>query len=167
MRFDPNLDAESAPNIDHLLRANFPSEFEANLVSGLREARKMCAEHGMWDHGSLVAYIGYSRVHIEGIESERQIWALGPMAIDSAHQHQGMGSKFLAESLDYIEVDAVVLVGHEEFYAKHGFRPASEFGLKYGHDSTRESAFFALECWKGALDGHAGHVLYEDAFYRE
>ena len=167
MRFDPTLDAESGPNIDHLLRANFPTEFEANLVHILRDSKRMCAEHGLWDKGALVGYIGYSRVRIEGKESERQIWGLGPMAIDAEYQRQGHGGRFLAESLDYIEVDAVVLLGHREFYAKHGFRPAADFGLRFGGDNTSEGAFLAMECWQGALDGHQGRVLYEDAFYRE
>ncbi|WP_417451746.1 GNAT family N-acetyltransferase [Kordiimonas sp.] len=167
MRFDPHLDAESGPNIDHLLRANFPTEFEANLVDILRKSRRMCAEHGLWDKGALVGYVGYSPVRIEGMDTKRQIWGLGPMVIDAGHQRQGHGKHFLEESLDYIEVDAVVLLGHVEFYSRQGFRPAIEFGLRYGEDDTRESAFFAMECWKGALEGHSGRVLYEDVFYRE
>ncbi|WP_262690496.1 GNAT family N-acetyltransferase [Kordiimonas aestuarii] len=167
MRFDPNLDAESGPNIDHLLRANFPTEFEANLVEILRSSKRICAEHGLWDKGALAGYIAYSPVRVDGVDSKRQIWGLGPMAIDADHQRQGHGKRFLGESLDYIEVDAVVLLGHGEFYTKHGFRPAADFGLHFGDDRTRENAFFALECWKGALEGHRGRVIYEDVFYRE
>ena len=166
MRFDPNLDADSGPNVDHLLRSNFPTEFEARLVESLRGAKRMCAEHGLWESGALIGYIGYTKVEIEGMESKRQIWGLGPMAVDQGHQEKGHGGRFVSESLAYIEVDAVVVLGHVKFYSKFGFRPAADFGLRFGDDSTFESSFMALECWKGALDGHSGRVVYDDAFYK-
>ncbi|WP_417461094.1 GNAT family N-acetyltransferase [Kordiimonas sp.] len=167
MRFDPEISVDNGPNIDSLLRANFPTEFEANLVRKLRTAERMCAEHGLWDKGALVGYIGYSRVHIEGMDSKREIWGLGPMAVDTEHQRQGIGGKFLQESLAAIEADALVLLGHTSFYNKVGFQPAADFGLTYSDNDAQNAHFMALECWKGALEGHAGRVVYERVFYDE
>lgn len=167
MRFDTALTAEDGPNIDHLLRIVYPSEFEAHLVESLRRRQVIAAEHGLWDQGALVGYIAYSPVSVVGMETKRQILGLGPMAIHNDHQGAGHGRRFLEESLKEIEADALVLLGHTTFYEKVGFRPAADFGLTFSDDADQNAAFMALECWKGALEGHTGRIRYDQSFYEE
>lgn len=165
MRFDPNLTPDDASNVDSLLRAAFPTEAEAQLVAALRPSGKMVAEHGLWDQGALVGYIGYSRVLIEGKESKQQILGLGPMAIHSDYQRAGHGRRFLSESLKDIEADALVVLGHVDFYSRVGFQPAADFGLTFSDAPQQNAHFMALECWQGALSGHSGRVQYDRKFY--
>jgi|GEM_PF-1598813 len=167
MRFETNLTAEDGPNIDHLLRTVYPTEFEAHLVESLRMRRVMAAEHGLWDHGALVGYLAYSPVTIKGADTKRQILGVGPMAIHNDYQGSGLGRKLLEESLKEVEADALVLLGHTAFYEKAGFKPASNYGLTFSDDPEQNAAFMALECWQGALEGLSGRVEYDRKFYDE
>ncbi|SDE34337.1 GNAT family N-acetyltransferase [Kordiimonas lacus] len=167
MRFETELTAEDGPNIDHLLRTVYPTEFEAHLVESLRTRRIMAAEHGLWDQGALVGYIAYSPVTIEGMETKRQILGVGPMAIHTDYQGTGLGRKLLEESLKEVDADALVLLGHTAFYEKVGFKPAATYGLTFSDDAEQNAAFMALECWQGALEGLKGRVEYDRRFYDE
>ncbi|NVJ98436.1 MAG: N-acetyltransferase [Alphaproteobacteria bacterium] len=167
MRFDTHLTAEDSPNIEHLLLGVFPTEFEAHLVESLRRRQAIAAEHGLWDQGALVGYNAYSPVSIEGKSTKRQILGVGPMAIHVDYQGAGHGLRFLEESLKDVEADALVLLGHTAFYEKVGFRPAADFGLTFSDNAEMNAAFMALECWKGALDGLSGRVIYDKMFYGE
>ena len=56
----------------------------------------------------------------------------------------------------------VVVLGDPSYYARFGFRAASEFGLR---DEYRAGAAFqAVELTGGALPGGAGLVRYAEAF---
>lgn len=167
MRFDTNLSGEDGPNIDHLLRTVYPTEFEAQLVESMRTRRVIAAEHGLWDQRALVGYIAYSPVSIKGMETKRQILGVGPMAIHSDYQGEGLGRKLLEESLKEIDADALVLLGHTAFYEKVGFKSAATYGLTFSDDPEQNAAFMALECWQGALEGLSGRVEYDKKFYEE
>lgn len=165
MQFDNKLDAESGQNVDTLLRAVFPTEFEANLVQILRNERALTAEHGLWHQGALIGYVGYSPIEIEGSISSRTLLGVGPMAIDATLQNQGHGKKLLIESLETVAADGLVLLGHVGFYRHFGFEAAANHGLRFGEDGSREEAFMARELTAGAFNGLAGRVLYHKAFY--
>ncbi|NVJ69857.1 MAG: N-acetyltransferase [Alphaproteobacteria bacterium] len=167
MRFDTNLSAEDAPNIEHLLLGVYPTEFEAHLVESLRRRRLMAAEHGLWDQGALVGYVAYTPVHIKDQSTERQLLGVGPLAIHHDFQGSGNGRKFLEESLKEIDADALFILGHPAFYEKVGFQPASNFGLRFSDDENQNATFMAMECWHGALSGLNGIVEYDHKFYEE
>jgi putative acetyltransferase len=167
MRFDPSLSAEDGPNIEHLLRTVYPTEAETHLVESLRNRRAMVAEHGLWDHGALVGYLAYTPVTIEGKDSKAQLLGVGPMAVHADYQGEGVGLKFLNESLAEIEADALVVLGHIAFYAKAGFEPAERYGLSFSDDDEQNAHFMAMECWSGALKGLDGRVKYDKKFYED
>ncbi|MFC4349839.1 GNAT family N-acetyltransferase [Kordiimonas lipolytica] len=167
MRFDTSLSAEDGPNIDHLLRTTYPTDFEARLVESLRTRRVMAAEHGLWDQGALVGYVAYSPVSIKDVDTKRQILGLGPLAIHNDYQGEGLGRRLLEESLKEVEADAIVLLGHTDFYERVGFRPAADFGLTFSDDREQNAAFMAMECWQGALEGLSGRVVYDTKFYAD
>lgn len=57
----------------------------------------------------------------------------------------------------------VVVLGETAYYARFGFSPAAEFGIRYPGDVPRE-AFMALALVPGALDGCAGVARYSSEF---
>ena len=59
--------------------------------------------------------------------------------------------------------DAIVVVGHSEYYPKFGFLPASRYGLRCEYD-VPEDVFMALELRSGALQGTRGLVRYQPEF---
>lgn len=94
-----------------------------------------------------VAYALLTRCHI----GDAPILSLGPVAVLPAYQNQGAGhaavTSALATARDRGE-QSVVVLGHETYYPRFGFRQATEFGIH--HPQYDGPSLMAL-----ALDGHA------------
>ena len=54
--------------------------------------------------------------------------------------------------------------GHDKYYPRFGFRPASIWGIKAPFEAPDES-FMALELEDGSLDGITGTVVYGKEFF--
>lgn len=153
--------------IDALNRAAFPVPFEATLIRTLRASGAMVAEHALYDGDRLIAHVAYSPVRVEGMETERRLLGLGPMAVAPDAQGKGHGLALLRASVAAAPADAILLLGHTGFYAKAGFGPASRFGLYFAGVPEVDDHFMAFECEPGALAGLKGRIAYDPAFYDE
>jgi putative acetyltransferase len=94
-----------------------------------------------------------------------QVLGIGPVAVLPEFQRTGIGSRLVRAGLwacRQQNVDAVILVGHTEYYPRFGFLPARDFGLN--SDYGDGDAFMALELRPGALDGVKGKVRYVPEF---
>lgn len=172
MQLDSELDVmpeEAVEAIDLMLHNAFDTDFEAKLVKKLRVQDLLIAEHILPvsdEDDAILAYIGYTEVEVE--HGDDDILGLGPMAVAIEAQGNGVGIDFLNFSIEAMRdegVDAIVLLGHTGFYSKAGFRPAAEFGLKFGGDPAHEDAFMAIELRPGALSGCSGKITYAPDFY--
>lgn len=57
---------------------------------------------------------------------------LAPLAILPEYQSHGIGSKLILEAhkiAKEMNYDFVILIGHETYYPRFGYRPAKEFGI--------------------------------------
>ncbi|MEG0277069.1 MAG: N-acetyltransferase [Coprobacillus sp.] len=57
---------------------------------------------------------------------------LAPLAILPEYQNQGIGSKLILEAhkiAQQLEYDFIILVGHDTYYPRFGYRPASVYGI--------------------------------------
>lgn len=159
-------------SIDILLLDAFESDMEAKLVKNLRAKDLLVAEHVLpvsedEDETALLAYIGYSEVSVDGGD-DLIILGLGPMAVASNAQGNGVGLDFLKFSIEALGeegVNAIILLGHTAFYGKAGFKPAADYGLKFNDDPATAAAFMALELTEGCLAGCSGKVTYASDFY--
>ncbi len=74
------------------------------------------------------------------------IMAMGPICITPELQRKGYGKILLDYSLEQaakLGCGAVCFEGNIEFYGKSGFRPASEFGIRYhGIPEDEDTSFF-------------------------
>ena len=143
----------------------FPSSAEAMLVDDLRiQARPtigLVADH----EGDQIGHILFSRVSLQG-HPELRLVGLAPMAVVPEHQRKGVGSALVEAGLAQCReqgYNAVVVLGHPEFYPRFGFLPASRFGI--GNDfGAPDEAFMALELTPGSLVDCSGRVRYHPAF---
>jgi putative acetyltransferase len=114
-----------------------------------------------------MGHLMLSPITIEGQEGP---WlGLAPVAVHPDWQGQGIGSDLVREGLDTAqEMDwkAVVVLGDPAYYARFGFRPASDFGLHCIYEVPTE-CFMAMELQPGGLDGVRGEVLYHPLFDEE
>jgi putative acetyltransferase len=147
----------------------FDGPAEADLVDKLRANGKFALSLVAELDGQVVGHILFTEVAIEDAEpSEPCPRALGlaPLAVLSEFQRKGVGSALMRRSLERCREmghDAIVVVGHPEYYPKFGFLPASRYGLRCEYD-VPEDVFMALELRAGALQGIEGLVRYQTEF---
>jgi len=90
--------------------------------------------------------------------------ALAPMAVRPEHQRQGIGSALVRAGLQRAREggwQAVVVLGHQDYYPRFGFSAALAQSLKAPFSGA---SFMALELEPGALRGGEGRVVYPPAF---
>lgn len=145
--------------------AAFGSSIEADIVERSRkDSIPLISLVAELDAG-IAGHIMFSPVTISG-HPEIRVMGLGPMAVLPARQRKGIGTELVREGLKRCQsqgFDAVVVLGHPEYYPRFGFAPASRFGISCEYDVPDE-VFMLLELKPGALHGISGKAIYSDAF---
>jgi putative acetyltransferase len=155
--------------------AAFETCVEADLVDRLRDFDGPFVSLVAENEGVVVGHIIFTPVSIDEEPKERVvlpedvdavIYGLGPMSIAPHMQKQGIGTGLLRAGLEQcidLDIDAVVVLGHPEFYRRCGFKAASNFGLKYGADIPQEN-FMAIELVEESLRNTRGVIHYNPEF---
>ena len=160
--------AEDLPALKALHTAAFKGPAEADIVEKVCQAGKdrlsMVAELD----GAIVGHVLFTPVELdrEGVGRIEGALGLGPMAVHPDHQRKRVGFELLWAALSDLgiqETPAVFVLGWPDYYAKFGFKPAFEWGLRWEHPAERE-AFQGLEMTTGWLSGPLGVVRYLPEF---
>lgn len=88
------------------------------------------------------------------------------MAVSADFQKQGIGGQLIREGLKRaaaLGFGSVIVLGHEHYYPKFGFEPASKWGIKAPFDVPDE-VFMAIEIIPNALGNISGTVQYPKEF---
>ena len=163
------MDIRNTQAADHaalaaLHDAAFGTPFEGKLVSELIATDLAAISLAAWQDGRLVGHILFSPLVVE-IDGETALaLSLAPLAVHPDQQRKGIGSALTHAGLaDAAQAgwEAVIVLGHPEFYARFGFSA----NLAAGFDSPFTGpAFMALELTKSALSGRKGRIIYPAAF---
>jgi len=156
---------EDIPGVRHVNQAAFDSAAEAGLVDALRQQAEPVVSLVALDEDAVVGHLMFSPVTLLP-HGDRQIMGLAPMAVLPGKQRQGIGSALVRTGLDECRrfgFDALVVLGHADYYPRFGFVPASTFGLGSEYDVADE-VFMALELKPDALRQRAGTIRYHPAF---
>jgi predicted N-acetyltransferase YhbS len=146
MRLSAGPEGHDEAIIDLFTRTFTASEGpeEGALIGGLvRNLLASTAEQDRFvfkaeDGAAVVGAILFSRLSYE--QDERTLFVLGPVAVATDRQRQGIGQRLLRHGLASLRnagVDIVMTYGDPRYYAKVGFRPISEtdarapFALKH------------------------------------
>ena len=124
----------------------FPTAEEADLVDALR------ADPAAWlpglsivaetPDGTIAGHALLTRCHVD----DAPALALAPCAVLPEYQRQGAGSVAIRVALDAAREqgeNAVLVLGHPEYYPKFGFTPASGYGI-YAPFDVPDEAMMAL-----------------------
>lgn len=164
-----NVRSETSDDIAAVRRINelaFARPDEAALVDTLRKVAQPFLSLVAIDKDEAVGHILFTRVSIEGDESGRLVLGLAPMAVLPQYQRKGIGSQLVRTGLkecSRIGCDAVVVLGHPDYYPRFGFIPASRKGLS-SEFPVPDDVFMVLELELGALEGRRGLVKYLPEF---
>lgn len=103
------------------------------------------------------------------IDSNHSISAviLAPLAVIPAAQSQGVGGLLINEGLKCLSesgVDLVFVLGHPDYYPRHGFKPASILGFDAPYPIQQEhaDAWMVKELRSGVIGSVSGKVQCSD-----
>jgi putative acetyltransferase len=161
--------AQDQKQVFHVHSMAFGQEDEARLVDALRPDPAFIPELSLVAiiDESIVGHILFSRITIKAADGTAfDSLALAPMAVMPDFQHKGIGSMLvksgLARALE-LGYASVIVLGHEHFYPRFGFAPASKWNIKAPFE-VPDKAFMALELVPGSLHHISGTVIYPEPF---
>jgi len=147
--------------------AAFERSTEADLVDRLRDDTSPVISLVAEMDGAICGHILFTPATLISHPDVR-IMALAPMAVRPTEQRRGIGSALVRAGLAAcaeLRCQAVIVLGHAEFYPRFGFQPASRVGLSCEYDVPDE-VFMAMELEAGALAAKTGTVRYHEIFGR-
>lgn len=152
--------------IHHVVREAFQQAFgtvaEAKLVDELRANGKAIVSLVAVENEQIVGHILFTEVAL----GDTKIIGLAPLAVLPSDQKQGIGARLTTAGIEACRnagYNAMVVLGHPEYYSRFGFVPASRFGIKSEYDVPDE-VFMAMELTPRALSGCAGVAKYQPEF---
>lgn len=150
--------------------AAFKQENESKLINALRNnfdvfipELSIVAELNK----EIVGHILFTKIQIknaEGIVFESL--ALAPMAVLPDFQNLGIGTRLVAHGLEkakQLNFKSVIVLGHENYYPKFGFKPAHLWNIKAPFEVPL-NYFMAIELQQDSLKNISGTVIYPKEF---
>ena len=144
----------------------FETKAEARLVNSLRDSGCTFISLVADTESKVVGHILFTPVALTGNKSKLKILGLAPMAVLSQYQNKGIGSELVKTGLERCKslgYDAVVVLGHPNYYPRFGFVPSINYGIKSEYDVPDE-VFMILELTPGSLKHQEGVIRYHEAF---
>lgn len=160
---------EKSSDIDKVWEINvaaFETDTEAKIVNALRETCKSYISLVAEVDGEIAGHILFTPVELVDDRSGLKLMGLGPMAIMPKYQNKGIGSQLVKEGLEQClrqGYDAVVVLGHPNYYPRFGFVPSIKYGIRSEYEVPDE-VFMILELKKNSLKGKSGIIKYNSAF---
>lgn len=141
---------------------------EQFLVERLRHSPAFVPELSLVadEDGGVVGYGLMTRVSIRSGILDAESLALAPVAVRSDRQSMGIGSALIRElhaRAARLGYKSAVVLGHEGFYPRFGYRKASDYGIAFPFEVPSECCM-AVELVAGGLRDIRGVVCYPEAF---
>lgn len=161
--------AEDYSAVFALNKEAFGEEGEAKLVDKLRQSSAFIPELSLVAtfQNMVVGHILFTKIKIIADNgNENESLALAPMAVLPKYQKSGIGSQLIKAGLDKareLEFKFVIVLGHEKYYPKFGFEPASKWKITSPYE-VPDNVFMAMELAEDGLKNVSGLVQYPKEF---
>lgn len=171
IRVEQELDYKIVEDVieNAFLNAELTDNQEHNLVNRLRKSSEFIPELSLVAEidNKIVGHILFTKINIESNKESFESLALAPLSVLLDYQNEGVGKALMNYGLEVAKnlgYESVVVLGHENYYPKFGFKKASEFDIKPPFEVPDES-FMALELNENGLKNVSGVVKYSNAFF--
>jgi|SRR5690606_6480692 len=146
----------------------FSDHKEQFLVERLRKSRAFIPELSMVAEldNRIVGHILLTKLKIKNGQREFDSLALAPVSVLPKYQGKGIGGILIKEAhkkARELGYQSVVLLGHEKYYPKFGYKRADMFGIELPFDVPKENCM-AIELTENGLVGVSGTVEYPKEF---
>jgi len=164
-----NEQSEDREGIFIVHEAAFGRRKEAEIVNKLRESQAYVPDLSFVAiiNDQIVGHILFTRVNISNELKTFKSLSLSPMAVMPAYQQKGIGHMLVREGLikaKNLGFRSVIVLGHENFYPRFGFEPASRWNIKAPFEVS-DKAFLAIELLPNGLKNVSGIVQYDKEIY--
>lgn len=141
---------------------------EQFLVQRLRKSTAFVPELSMVakTENKIVGHILLTKLKIKNRQDEFDSLALAPVSVLPEYQGKGIGGMLIQEAhkkARELGYRSIVLLGHEKYYPKFGYKQADNFGIKLPFDVPKENCM-VIELTENGLDGVSGMVKYPKEF---
>lgn len=171
IRKEENKDYKSVFN---LIENAFKDEIytdhkEQFLVERLRKSESFVPELSLLAEidGEIVGYVLLTKIKIVNNDLQKTALALAPIAVLKKYQGKGIGGKLILEAhqrAKELGFDSVILLGHEKYYPKFGYKMTKNYGIKLPFEVPDENCML-IELTENALKDVSGTVAYPKEFY--
>lgn len=134
---------------------------EQDVVNRLRSAGALSVSLVATNGQAIVGHIAFSPA--EAADSSVPWFALGPVSVLPAYQHQGVGSSLILRGLKRIQhvgARGCILTGDPAYYSRFGFQHAP-----LNAPSREPAEFFMLKLFSGREP--SGTFAFHPAFYED
>ena len=115
-------------------REAFGQDDEADLVNNLMNDPSASPRLSLlaFEGERAVGHILFTAARIAEMPEAASVSLLAPLAVRPAAQRTGVGGKLIERGLELLSeagIDLVFVLGHPEYYPRHGFEPAGRLGF--------------------------------------
>jgi len=117
-------------------------------------------------NNKIVGHILLTKIQIKNKNKSVDSLALAPVSVKPEFQKRGIGRELIiASHKRAIELGykSIILLGHENYYPRFGYKRASNYNIKIPFDAPDENCM-AIELIKNGLKNVNGTVVYDKAF---
>lgn len=150
-------------------KITYSDQTEPFLVKRLRKSDAFVPELSLVAiiDEQIVGHIILTKITIENENQNFPSLALAPVSVLPKYQGQGIGGQLIKtahEIAKNLGHQSIILLGHEHYYPRFGYRQTADFGIKLPFDAPKENCM-AIELTKNALQNVTGTVVYSNAFF--
>ncbi|PAB55919.1 GNAT family N-acetyltransferase [Anaeromicrobium sediminis] len=148
----------------------FSNNNEALLVRRLRKSKYFIPELSLVAEmdDEIVGHILLSKIKINNDNNSIESLALAPISVLPEYQNKGVGKTLIKDVLNRAKelgYKSVIVVGHEKYYPKFGFRPMKNWKIRAAFD-VPENVLMGLELEKDAFsECENGIIEYPKVFF--
>ncbi|OIQ38548.1 MAG: GNAT family N-acetyltransferase [Bacteroidetes bacterium MedPE-SWsnd-G1] len=141
---------------------------EQHIVDRLRRSSSFIPELSLIAVSSnkIVGHILLTPIKIKNETTDFKSLALAPVSVSPDFQNQGLGSKLIVVAHEIalnLGFESVVVIGHENYYPKFGYKKAKDYNISVPFEVPGENCM-AIELRKDSLKNVYGMVVYPSEF---